>query len=259
MDLSGEFWGRFDTWAGPSFGVFLFGIGAYLMYKGAEKIKLFSFLTGCAIGQISSALLFDNLSDFVDLSEGDFTLLVTSLCGFVMVIAVRLMSLAVTAYISLHVMLWIVSMVEANGYDVGTELIGGILVGVSFFINRYMRKNLYLFGSAALGTLMVIYGYLVMNGEIPSQISIMHPTTQLIGLALFVNSVMIQRKVLKDSKSRKDESKSQKREEKRQRIENDVHGRGRFFEPDILTQAAIDERNEWYEESFNLNRSRRNY
>ena len=98
-----------------------------------------------------------------------------------------------------------------------------------------------------------------MNGEVPSQISIMNPTTQLIGLALFFNSIMIQRKVLKYSKSRKDESKSQKREEKRQRIENDVHGRGRFFEPDILNQAAIDERNEWYEESFNLNRSRRNY
>ncbi len=257
MDVSGEFWSRFDTWAGPSFGVFLFAIGVYLMYKGAEKIKLFSFLTGCAIGQISSALLFDNLSDFVDLSEGDFTLLVTALCGFVMVIAVRLMSLAVTAYISLHVMLWIVSMVEANGYDVGTELIGGILVGVSFFINRYMRKNLYLFGSAALGTLMVIYGYLVMNGDIPSQISIMNPTTQLTGLALFFNSVMIQRKVLKDSKSRKDGSREQKREEKRQRIENDIHGRGRFFEPDILTRAAIDEREYYHSELFSHYHKRR--
>ena len=101
-----------------------------------------------------------------------------------------------------------------------------------------------------------------MNGEIPSQISIMHPTTQLIGLALFVNSVMIQRKVLKDSKLRKYESREQKREEKRQRIENDVHGRGRFFEPDILTMAAIEERQEQLNtnykrtDSYNLNYNR---
>ena len=45
-----------------------------------------------------------------------------------MFMAVGLMSLAVTGYISLQTMLWIVSMLEANGYDVGTELIGGILV-----------------------------------------------------------------------------------------------------------------------------------
>ena len=259
MDVSGEFWGRFDTWAGPTFGVIILCIGAFLMFKGATKIKLLSFMTGCAIGQLSSAFLWTEIGDFTSLSESDFTLAATFGCGLLMFMAVGLMSLAVTGYISLQTMLWIVSMLEANGYDVGTEIVGGILVGVSFLINRYMRKNLYLFGSAALGSLMAIYGYLVMNGEIPSEISIMNPSFQLIGLALFINSVLIQRKVLKESKSRKEESREQKREEKRQRIENDVHGRGRFFEPDILTQAAIDERNEWYERSFNLNKSRRNY
>jgi hypothetical protein len=171
--------------------------------------------------------------------------------------AVSLMSLAVTAYISLHVMLWIVSMVEAQGYDVGTELVGGILVGISWLVNRYLRRNLYLFGSAVLGSLIVIYGYLVMNGEIPSEISIMNPNMQLIGLALFLNSVMIQRKGAKDFDLRKEEADMQKKVVKQQKIDNDKHGRGRFMQPDILTQAAIEERNQWYDESYNLNKRSR--
>ena len=135
--------------------------------------------------------------------------MVTVICGVILFMTVSLMSLALTAYISLHIMLWIVSMVEANGYDVGTEMVGGILVGVSWLINRYMRKNLYLFGSAALGTLLLIYGYFVMNGEIPSEISIMDPNTQLIGLALFFNSVMIQRKYVKGSNQAREEAEMQ--------------------------------------------------
>ena len=179
-----------------------------------------------------------------------------------MFMAVGLMSLAVTGYISLQTMLWIVSMLEANGYDVGTELIGGILVGVSFLINRYMRKNLYLFGSAALGSLMVIYGYLVMNGEIPSEISIMTPTFQMVGLALFLNSVLIQRTMVKNQSAIKDEKELQKEVEKQQRIADDKHGRGRYFEPDILTQAAIEERKAQLDtsykrtDSYNLNYKR---
>ena len=256
MDVSGEFWSRFDTWAGPTFGVILLCVGAFLMFKGATKIKILSFLTGCAIGQLSSTFLFEEIGGFTSLSEGDFTLAATVLCGMLMFMAVGLMSLAVTGYISLQTMLWIVSMLEANGYDVGTELIGGILVGVSFLINRYMRKNLYLFGSAALGSLMVIYGYLVMNGEIPSEISIMTPSFQLIGLALFLNSVMIQRKMVKEEEARKSDLELQKEVDKQQKIANDKHGRGRYMEPDILTQAAIEERQHYHRESYNLNYKR---
>ena len=138
MDVSGEFWGRFDTWAGPTFGVILLCIGAFLMFKGATKIKVLSFMTGCAIGQLSSAFLWSEIGDFTSLSESDFTLAATFGCGLLMLMAVGLMSLAVTGYISLQTMLWIVSMLEANGYDVGTEIVGGILVGVSFLINRYI-------------------------------------------------------------------------------------------------------------------------
>ena len=127
-----------------------------------------------------------------------------------------------------------------------------------------MRKNLYLFGSAALGSLLTIYGYFVMNGEIPSDISIMDPSIQLVGLALFLNSVMIQRRMVKEKAARKEEAELQKEVEKQQRIADDKHGRGRYFEPDILTQAAIEERQMTFEDrsykrtdSYNLNRKNR--
>ena len=246
MDVSGDFWGRIDTWAGPTFGVILLCVGVFLMLKGARKIKLLSFLTGCAIGQLCSAMLYGHLREFISFSEGDFTLLATFGCGLLMFMVISLLSLAVTAYISLHVMLWIISMVEANGYDVTVGATGGILVGVSWLINRYLRKNLYLFGSAALGSMISIYGYLVMNGEMPSQISITEPTLQLVGLALFLNSVLLQRKLVKEMDQLKDDAEIQKAIVKKQKIENDKHGRGRFLEPDILTQAAIQERQNYY-------------
>ena len=61
MDVSGEFWSRFDTWAGPSFGVILLCVGAFLMFRGATKIKILSFLTGCAIGQLSATIMWVKL------------------------------------------------------------------------------------------------------------------------------------------------------------------------------------------------------
>ena len=102
MDVSGEFWSRFDTWAGPTFGVILLCIGAFLMFRGATKIKILSFLTGCAIGQLSAAFLWSEVGSLTTLSEGDFTLAATVLCGLIMFMAVGLMSLTVTGYISLH-------------------------------------------------------------------------------------------------------------------------------------------------------------
>lgn len=145
-------------------------------------------------------------------------------------------------------------MVESQGYDVGTEFVGGILVGVSWLVNRYLRRNLYLFGSSALGSLIVIYGYMVMNGEIPSEVSIMDPNIQLIGLAMFLNSVMIQRKGVKDFDIRQEEAEMQKKIVKQQKIANDKHGRGRFLAPDILAQGAIEERNYRDDHNYNLNR-----
>ena len=103
MDVSGEFWSRFDTWAGPTFGVILLCVGAFLMFRGATKIKILSFLTGCAIGQLSAAFLWSEIGSFTTLSEGDFTSAATVL-WFAMFMAVGLMSLAVTGYISLQTM-----------------------------------------------------------------------------------------------------------------------------------------------------------
>ena len=214
MDVSGEFWSRFDTWAGPTFGVILLCVGAFLMLGVPPKSRFFLPYRLCNRPTECNNSM-SEIGSFTTLSEGDFTLVHRFLC-LVMSMVVRLMSLAVTGYISLQTMLWIVSMLEANGYDVGTELVGGILVGISFIINRYMRKNLYLFGSAALGSLMVIYGYLVMNGEIPSEIGIMTPTFQLIGLALFLNSVMIQRKFVKEDAAKQQDKRLQNEIDKEQ-------------------------------------------
>ena len=257
MDASGDFWSQIDTWAGPPFGAILLSIGVFLMIKGATKIKILSFLTGCAIGQLSSTLLYGEVSELIPLSEGDFTLVTTFICGMFMLMAVSMLSFAVTAYISLHVMLWIISMLEANGHDIKAGAIGGILVGISWLINRYLRKNLYLFGSAALGSMIAIYGYLVMNGEVPSQISIKDPTIQLIGLALFFNSVLIQRKIVKDADKKQRELVMEKKVEKQYKIDNDKHSRGMFLEPDILAQASIEERQYSYGPNFNLNQQRR--
>ena len=137
---------------------------------------------------------------------------------------------------------------------------GGVLVGVSFLINRYMRKNLYLFGSAALGTLFVIYGYFIMNGQIPSQVVLTDVNIQLIGLALFINSVLIQRKMMKDLQEKKMQEEIQQHVSKhnyQQQVDNDVYGRGRYIEPDILTQAALEENQNFSYQSYDLNKQYR--
>ena len=84
----------------------------------------------------------------------------------------------------------------------------------------------------------------------------MNPSFQLIGLALFLNSVLIQRKMVKEQEAKKQELELQKEVDKQQKIANDKHGRGRYMEPDILTQAAIEERQYYHRESFNLNYNR---
>ena len=82
--------GRFNT-----FGVILLCVGAFLMFRGATKIKILSFLTGPAIGQLSAAFPWGEIGSFTTLSEGDFTLAATVFCGLIMFMAVGLMSLAV--------------------------------------------------------------------------------------------------------------------------------------------------------------------
>ena len=61
---------------------------------------------------------------------------------------------------------------------------------------------------------------------------------------------MIQRRILKDVKQKKADTDSRKETERQERINNDKHGRGRFLEPDILTQAAIQERMDYYDRHY---------
>lgn len=257
MGLSAEIWAQIDSWGGPTFGVILVIIGVYLMFRGAKRIKILSFLTGCAIGNLSSAIIYSEIGYMIPYPEGDVTIAVTLGIGLLMFTAVNLLSLAITAYISLQTMLFIITVLEANGYDSGTEIMGGILVGISFLINRYMRKNLYLFGSAALGTLFVIYGYFIMNGQIPSDVVLTDVNVQLIGLALFLNSFLIQRKMMKDIQEKKFQEEMQDAVSKhnyQQQIDNDAYGRGRYIEPDILTQASLEENQNFSYQSYNLNK-----
>ena len=257
MGLSAEIWAQIDSWGGPTFGVILVLIGVYLMFRGAKRIKILSFLTGCAIGNLSSAIIYSEIGYMIPYPEGDVTIAITLGIGLLMFTAVNLLSLAVTAYISLQTMLFIITVLEANGYDSGTEIMGGILVGISFLINRYMRKNLYLFGSAALGTLFVIYGYFIMNGQIPSDVVLTDVNVQLIGLALFLNSFLIQRKMMKDIQEKKFQEEMQDAVSKhnyQQQIDNDAYGRGRYIEPDILTQASLEENQNFSYQSYNLNK-----
>ena len=260
MSVSSELWEQIDSWGGPTFGVILVLLGAYLMLRGAKRIKILSFLTGCAIGQLSSAIIYSEIGDMIPYPESDVTIAITLAIGLLMFTAMNLLSLAVTGYISLQTMLFIISILEANGYDSGTEIMGGILVGVSFLINRYMRKNLYLFGSAALGTLFVIYGYFIMNGQMPSEVVLSDVNLQLIGLALFINSVLIQRKMMKDLEEKKMQEEIQQHVSKhnyQQQVDNDAYGRGRYIEPDILTQAALEENQNFSYQSYNLNKQYR--
>ena len=42
-----------------------------------------------------------------------------------------------------------------------------------------------------------------------------------------------------------------------QQVDNDVYGRGRYIEPDILTQAALEENQNFSYQSYDLNKQYR--
>jgi hypothetical protein len=131
------------------------------------------------------------------ISDGDFTLIATIGCGILSLLFISLVSLAVTLYISLNVMFGIISILESNGYDLELGVTGAILFFISWFMNRFLRDNLYVFGSAALGALMAIYGFSVFTGQTPSQVDLDNLVLQFGGLVLFINSVLFQRHRLK--------------------------------------------------------------
>jgi len=206
MDIAGDFWQQIDGWASPALGGFLIAIAIFLLLSGSKNIKAFSFFIGCAIGMLSSSILYDALGATLAISAGDFTLIATIGCGILSLLFISLVSLAVTLYISLNVMFGIISMLESNGYDLELGVTGGLLFFISWFMNRFLKKNLYVFGSAALGALMAIYGFSVFTGQTPSQVDLDNLVLQFGGLVLFINSVLYQRYRLKEAeKTEEDE------------------------------------------------------
>ncbi|NCG42577.1 MAG: hypothetical protein GWO84_03445 [Euryarchaeota archaeon] len=206
MDITGEFGQQIDGWASPALGGFLIAISIFLLLSGSKNIKAFSFFIGCAIGMLSSSILYDALGATLAISAGDFTLIATIGCGILSLLFISLVSLAVTLYISLNVMFGIISILESNGYDLELGVTGGLLFFISWFMNRFLKKNLYVFGSAALGALMAIYGFSVFTGQTPSQVDLDNLVLQFGGLVLFINSILYQRYRLKeDEKAEEDE------------------------------------------------------
>ena len=126
------------------------------------------------------------------ISAGNFTLIATIGCGILSVLLIGLVSVAVTISISLYVMFGLMTVLENNGYDLELELLGGGLFLLSFFMNRFLRKNLYVFGSAALGALMAIYGFLMLLGQTPSEIDLGGLILQLGVFGLFLSSFIFQ-------------------------------------------------------------------
>ena len=206
MDITGEFWQQIDGWASPALGGFLIAIAIFLLLSGSKNIKAFSFFIGCAIGMLSSSILYDTLGAALAISAGDFTLIATIGCGILSLLFISLVSLAVTLYISLNVMFGIISILENNGYDLELGVTGGLLFFISWFMNRFLKKNLYVFGSAALGALIAIYSFSVFTGQTPSQVDLNNLVLQFGGLVLFINSVLYQRYRLKQAeKAEEDE------------------------------------------------------
>ena len=197
MDITGEFWQQIDGWASPVAGGLLIPIAIFLLLFGSKYIKVFSFFIGCAIGMLSSSMLYDALGTTLLISAGDFTMIATIGCGILSLLFISLVSLAVTLYISLNVMFGIISILESNGYDLELGVTGALLFFISWFMNRFLRDNLYVFGSAALGALMAIYGFSVFTGQTPSQVDLDNLVLQFGGLVLFINSVLFQRHRLK--------------------------------------------------------------
>ena len=192
MGIVGEFWQQIDSWASPVAGGLLIPIAIFLLLFGSKYIKVFSFFIGCSLGFLSSSMLYGQLGDLVTIPAANFTLIATIGCGVLSLLLIGLVSVTVTISISLYVMFGLMSVLESNGYDLELELLGGGLFLLSYFMNRFLKKNVYVFGSAALGALMTIYGILMILGRIPSQVDLGGLIIQIGVFGLFISSFSFQ-------------------------------------------------------------------
>ena len=205
MDITGEFWQQIDGWANPVAGGLLIPIAIFLLLFGSKNIKVFSFFIGCTIGFLSSSMLYGQLSDMVAIPAANFTLIATIGCGVLSLLLIGLVSVAVTISISLYVMLGLMSVLESNGYNLELELLGGGLFLLSYFMNRFLRKNVYVFGSAALGALMAIYGILMLLGQTPSEVNLGGLVIQIGVFGLFISSFTFQLYYIKKTKKEEED------------------------------------------------------
>ena len=205
MGIVGEFWQQIDSWASPVLGGLLIPIAIFLLLFGSKYIKVFSFFIGSSIGFLSSSMLYGQLGDMIVISAGNFTLIATIGCGILSLLLIGLVSVAVTISISLYVMFGLMTVLESNGYDLELELLGGGLFLLSYFMNRFLRKNVYIFGSAALGALMAIYGFLMLLGQTPSQVNLGGLLIQIGVLGLFISSFVFQLYYLRKMEKEKED------------------------------------------------------
>ena len=180
-------------------------IAIFLLLFGSKNIKVFSFFIGCTIGFLSSSMLYGQLSDMVAIPAANFTLIATIGCGVLSLLLIGLVSVAVTISISLYVMLGLMSVLESNGYNLELELLGGGLFLLSYFMNRFLRKNVYVFGSAALGSLMAIYGFLMLLGQTPSEVNLGGLVIQIGVFGLFISSFTFQLYYIKKTKKEEED------------------------------------------------------
>lgn len=228
-----------DAFSGPLFGGILIALALVFMIQGHRKIKLLTFFMGAAVGFQGSNMIYPYVTEFLPGWTPEEFLFVSSLIsGAVLLLLIGVASKLITIFISLQLMLFIVGNLENRGIDIGNQFAGGLMVIFAFIVNRFMRKNLYLIGSAALGSLMGISGFLIFNGEVPSQMELTQGTNGLIFFALFINSILMQ----KVDQRKHDAVKEQITFEKEHHAETDVHGRGRVMDQDILTTAYHSER-----------------
>ena len=205
MGIVGEFWQQIDGWASPVAGGLLIPIAIFLLLFGSKYIKVFSFFIGSLIGFLSSSMLYGQLGDMVGISAGNFTLIATIGCGILSILLIGLVSVAVTISISLYVMFGLMAVLESNGYDLELELLGGGLFLLSYFMNRFLRKNVYVFGSAALGSLMAIYGFLMLLGQTPSEVNLGGLIIQIGVLGIFISSFTFQLYYIKKTKKEEED------------------------------------------------------
>ncbi|MAY12264.1 MAG: hypothetical protein CMB21_00455 [Euryarchaeota archaeon] len=244
--MASKIFGMLDGYIGAPSGIVLLGLSLILMLQGHRRIKMITIIAGAGIGYYVSGLAYEHFGFLInsqyEISQEDFQTLVTIFCAGLLFTVVNLASIFITAAISLYIMVTLVEFLEGSGYDVGGELEGGIVTIIAILLNRLLRKNLYLVGSAAIGSLLGIVGYLLLVGTPPSEMELSVYPLNAIVLALFLNSLLIQKL---------DQRKTKEKKKIKQLVKKSEREPISFMEEDILASAYQEEREYRSMEAYN--------